>query len=230
MRIQAVSVTGQVIKYLKKNIESGKWAVGEKIPSETQMIAELGVSRASIRSALQYFSGLGVLKSYQGRGTILIDRNVEDLGETDNRITSADCLDIYRVLEFRRILEPELCRLAVQNSGPETAAFLEKKLEQMKMYRGLSEKEQFVSADLEFHEIICRASGNPLAEKSLHKVFQETRWNHEQMNDIFGYESGVRYHTAILAAFRSGDAQYAFDIMRRHIQEAIDIVTTMLGR
>lgn len=230
MRIQAVSVTGQVIKYLKKNIESGKWAVGEKIPSETQMIAELGVSRASIRSALQYFSGLGVLKSYQGRGTILIDRNVEDLGETDNRITSADCLDIYRVLEFRRILEPELCRLAVQNSGPETAAFLEKKLEQMKMYRGLSEKEQFVSADLEFHEIICRASGNPLAEKSLHKVFQETRWNHEQMNDIFGYESGVRYHTAILAAFRSGDAQYAFDIMRRHIQEAMDIVTAMLGK
>ncbi len=230
MRIEAVSVTSQVIDYLKKSIESGKWKVGEKIHSETQMIAELGVSRATIRSALQYFSGLGVLKSYQGKGTILIDRHVEDLGETDNRITSADCLDIYRVLEFRKILEPEVCRLAVPNAGPETVALLEKELEQMKTYRGLSEKEQFVSADLEFHEIICRASGNPLAEKSLHKVFQETRWNHEQMNEIFGYESGIRYHSAILAAFRSSDAQEASDLMRRHMQEALDIVASMMDK
>lgn len=228
MRIQPVSVTSQVIDYLKENIKSGKWKVGEKIPSETQLIAELGVSRASIRSALQYFIGLGVLRSYQGKGTILIDRHVEDLSETDNRITSEDCLDIYRVLEFRRILEPEVCRLAVQNAAPETVASLEKELEQMKTFRGLSEKEEFVSADLAFHEVICRASGNPLAEKSLHKVFQETRWSHEQMNEIFGYESGVRYHSAILAAFRNGDAQEAWDLMRRHMQEALDIVQTMM--
>ena len=51
MRIRNVSVTSQVVDYLKENIESGDWAVGEKIPSENQMVEELGVKigRASCR-------------------------------------------------------------------------------------------------------------------------------------------------------------------------------------
>jgi len=65
MITKSASITNQVIDYLKENIESGTWAVGEKIPSENQMVADLGVSRSSIRTALQYLIGLGVLKSYQ---------------------------------------------------------------------------------------------------------------------------------------------------------------------
>ena len=53
MRIKTVNITDQVVEYLKENIEAGKWKVGEKIPSENQMVGELGVSRSSIRSALQ---------------------------------------------------------------------------------------------------------------------------------------------------------------------------------
>ena len=48
MKIKRVNVTSQVVDYLKKNIESGNWTVGEKIPSENQMTEELGVSRCSI--------------------------------------------------------------------------------------------------------------------------------------------------------------------------------------
>ena len=67
MKIKTVNITDQVVEYLKENIESGKWNIGEKIPSENQMVMELGVSRSSIRSALQYLIGIGVLKSYLGQ-------------------------------------------------------------------------------------------------------------------------------------------------------------------
>ena len=59
MKIKTVNITDQVVEYLKENIESGKWNIGEKIPSENQMVMELGVSRSSIRSALQYLIGIG---------------------------------------------------------------------------------------------------------------------------------------------------------------------------
>ena len=55
MKIKRVNVTSQVVDYLKKNIESGNWTVGEKIPSENQMTEELGVSRSSIRTALSQY-------------------------------------------------------------------------------------------------------------------------------------------------------------------------------
>ena len=55
------SVTGKIAHYIRKNIRNGNWTVGEKIPSENQLCEELGVSRVSVRSALQQFIALGIL-------------------------------------------------------------------------------------------------------------------------------------------------------------------------
>lgn len=216
MIIKNASITSQVVDYLRENIESGVWRVGEKIPSENQMVADLGVSRSSIRTAIQYLIGLGVLKSYQGKGTFLIDRQVENWDEAQNKITSADCVDIYKVLEFRRILEPEACRMAVEHYTPEVFADLQYFLQQMEKNRGNPTK--FVRADMQFHGVICKASGNSLLEKSLNKVFMETRNNHEQMNLLVGDYNGILYHTLILEAFRKGDAQEAYQKMLEHIE------------
>ena len=122
MKIKTVNITDQVVEYLKENIESGKWNIGEKIPSENQMVMELGVSRSSIRSALQYLIGIGVLKSYQGKGTFLINTQVENWDEAEYKITSEDCMDICKVLEFRKILEPGACVLAMENCDEKTVA------------------------------------------------------------------------------------------------------------
>ena len=56
-----------------------------------------------------------VLKSYQGKGTFLINTQVENWDEAEYKITSEDCMDICKVLEFRKILEPGACVLAMEN-------------------------------------------------------------------------------------------------------------------
>jgi GntR family transcriptional repressor for pyruvate dehydrogenase complex len=142
---------------------------------------------------------------------------VENWDEAESKITSEDCNDILKVLEFRRILEPAACRLAVENCTDETIAELETYLQQMTRFKG--DRVNFVQADLQFHEAICRASGNSLLEKSLHKVFTETKKKHEQMNELFGYETGIHCHTEILDAFRKRDAQAAYDRMFHHLDE-----------
>ena len=149
----------------------------------------------------------------------MFNSRVENWDETENKITSEDCRDIEKVLEFRKILEPDACRLAVEKRTPEIITALETYLEQMQMFQG--NREKFVNADLKFHEVICRSTGNTLLEKSLHKVFQETRQNHEQMNELFGYDSGIHYHAQILKAFKNGDADAAHDIMYEHLDAAM---------
>ena len=218
----------RVVAYLRERIARGDWIEGEKIPSENQLAESLGVSRASIRTALQYLTGLGVLKSHQGRGTILMDADVENWGEAAGRITAEDCRDIYRVLEFRQMLEPEVCRAAAKHVTPEAIAELERRLDEMRQCHFQGDSANFVRADLAFHEALCRCSGNPLAIKSLRAVFSKNRHNHEQMNALFGYESGIRCHTALLDAFRVGDSEAICAIMRRHIQEALDRIEDML--
>lgn len=224
MKIRTVNITDQIVEYMKTNIESGAWKVGEKIPSENQMVSELGVSRSSIRTALQYLIGIGVLRSYQGKGTFLINNQVENWDEAEYKITSEDCKDIYKVLEFRKLLEPGACILAMEHCDEKTIAALEAYLEQMIQYRG--DRARFVRADLKFHEVISRTSKNPLLEKSLHKVFLESRRNHEQMNELFGYETGLHYHKELLEAFRQRDAKKAYAIMEQHLGESMKTLNT----
>ena len=119
------NITQQVIGYMKENIESGNWKVGEKIPSEHELTALLGVSRSSIRQAVSHFAGIGVLESVHGKGTYLVDDEVEEQSNK-NKITAEDCRNVEKVLEFRRIIESEACFLAARNSTPKLVEKLKK--------------------------------------------------------------------------------------------------------
>lgn len=220
MMITHSDVTGQIVEYFKENILSGGWKVGEKIPSENQLTATLGVSRASVRTAIRQLVGIGVLESVHGKGTFLVDDQINDSASGDNKITAEDCKDMLKVLEFRRIVESEACYLAAQEVSPQLLEELQKCLDHM--VENKDEKEKFVAADVKFHKEICGASGNPLLEKSMNKVFEETKRNHRQMNDIFGYQDGIYYHTLILNAMKNGSADQAREYMYEHLQNGIN--------
>mgnify|MGYP000044242605 CR=1 FL=1 len=214
------NITEQIIQYFKENINSGNWTVGERIPSENQLRETLGVSRASIRTAIQHLVGIGVLESRQGKGTFLLDDQVDERPEGEMKITSEDCKNIEKVLEFRRIVESEASYLAAQNRTDQLVKNLWKHLKNMSENEG--RRDRFVTADIAFHEEICKASQNPLLEKTLLKVFEETRKNHNQMNELFGYRDGIYYHTLISTAIANGDAMKAKELMYEHLQNAIN--------
>ena len=219
-KINHSKITVQIIQYCKDNINSGVWRVGEKIPSENQLSDMLGVSRSSIRSAIQYLTGLGVLETRHGKGTYLLDNQVDENTGSDGKITSEDCKDIQKVLEFRRIVETEACYLATNNVSENLLLELKECLKIMMDNEG--KRDAFVAADMHFHALICCASDNPILEKTVLKVFEETMKNHKQMNTMFGYKDGIYYHKKILEAMESGDADKAKEYMYEHLQNAID--------
>ena len=213
-------ITKQVVQYFKDNINGGVWAVGEKIPSENRLTETLGVSRTSVRAAIQYLIALGVLESRHGKGTYLLEDHVDERTGSQTRITAQDCQNVANVLEFRRIVESEACYLAAKRATPALAEALQQALDEMRANKENSAA--FVSADIKFHAEICRASGNPLLEKSLLKMFEENRKDHDLMNAIFGYEDGIYYHNLILKEIKEKNAEKARKIMFDHLQNAID--------
>lgn len=218
--IKKNNVTEQVVEYYKQQIFTGKWKVGEKIPSENHLSVELGVSRASIRSAVKELIGIGVLQSIHGKGTFLIDDLTDLYNSTEYKITAEDCLDMKKVLEFRKIIEPEACYLAVQNVNEELVQELEETLKDMKA--NIHDSLRFVMADLRFHKAISKASGNPLIEKSMNRVFEENFKDHREMNQAFGYQDGIHYHTRIIHEIKSGEAEKARQIMADHLQNGVN--------
>ncbi|MBP2631897.1 MAG: GntR domain protein [Firmicutes bacterium] len=220
MQILKANITQQVIKYLKENIENGTWIVGEKIPSENKLTEILGVSRASVRVAIQQFIALDVLQSIHGKGTFVRTNNVVGVSSNLNAINEANYNDISQVLEFRRIIETECAYIAAQQATDETINNLEIYLKTMKNCIGQSE--EFVKQDILFHEEICHATGNRLLESCLKEVFTQTAKNHKQMNEAFGYNDGVYFHTLILKAIKEKDAKKAKNLMKEHLQQAVE--------
>lgn len=214
-----LNITQQVIGYMKDNIESGNWKVGEKIPSEHELTVLLGVSRSSIRQAVSHFAGIGVLESVHGKGTYLVDDDVEELSN-QNKITAEDCRNVEKVLEFRRIVESEACFLAAQNSTLKLVEKLNKCLEIM--VRSREDTEKFVSADIAFHKAICHASENTLLEKSMNRIFQENKKSQIFTRNTFGYNDGIHYHRLILKAIEEKNAEEARRYMYEHLQNGIN--------
>ena len=65
----AAAPYARVKQFLKSELERGRWAPGELMPSEAELVAQFGVSRMTVGRALRELQGEGLLERVQGVGT-----------------------------------------------------------------------------------------------------------------------------------------------------------------
>lgn len=68
----------QIHNQIKKDIEAGKWSVGERIPSERELAVEFSVSRMTLRQAIQTLVDEGILERRVGAGTYVASQKVQE--------------------------------------------------------------------------------------------------------------------------------------------------------
>ena len=220
MAVTHKNVQDQVLDYFVTNIEDGTWHVNEKIPSENQLSSELGVSRATIRQTVSLMAGIGILNSIHGKGTYLLDDNVSEALYGSDRITAADCRDTEKMLEYRRIVECEVCFLVAQKRSEKLVDRLKKEYQDMCRAAESDDNSAFIDADIAFHKTIYKAMDNVILEKSMNRVFAEMRKYQEITRELNGYENGLTYHGLILDAIIAGDGEKARDYMFDHLLTA----------
>src|SRR6202045_707045 len=151
------SVTDEAIDKIQELIISGSWGPGDRLPKETELAAQLGLSRNSLREAVRALSQLRVLEVRQGDGTYVSslepDLLLESTGFISHLLLGDTALDLY---EVRRILEAAAAALAAARIDSEEKAELGRSLERM---RDAHTVEELVEADVAFHAIIAKAAG-----------------------------------------------------------------------
>lgn len=68
----------QIHNQIKKDIEGGKWRVGERIPSERELAVDFSVSRMTLRQAIQTLVDEGILERRVGAGTYVASQKVQE--------------------------------------------------------------------------------------------------------------------------------------------------------
>jgi DNA-binding FadR family transcriptional regulator len=148
--------TGAVVQRIASAIRSGHLAVGERLPSERALAAQLGVSRQTVRKAIRELVEAEILELRSGRGAHVMS-DVVPLTLPGAATGPPEVGEISGILEARRLFEPRVAVLAgFLMTDRDYAAMAEVIDEQ----RG-ADVETVRRLDLRFHLLIAQATHNP---------------------------------------------------------------------
>lgn len=148
----------QVALQIQALIESGKWPVGSRIPAEPELVAELGVSRNTVREAVRALVHAGLLVSKQGDGTYVSSASI--LGVVlQRRIRKSSLME---TMEVRYALEQEAARLAAIRRTQEDVDAMLHYLDICDKASEAKDIKTYVEADITLHQTIVGATQNSL--------------------------------------------------------------------
>lgn len=197
-----------------------KFAPGEKLPNELDLARELGVSRATLREAIQSLAAQGVLEVRRGRGTFVSVRveEIDDFGFSALDQVKGQLRDLF---ELRAVFEPEIAALACRRASPEELQdILSQGREVERCIRSGTDRTQ---ADREFHAAIVRATHNEFMARLLPIINQavETAIVSGGRGEELA-QSTLRDHALLMEFFQKRDPDGARHAMAVHMRHAMD--------
>ena len=158
MAIQKKSLCDEVAKHLQQQIASGKYVLGQKLPSEPELMQEFGVGRSSIREAIRTLSNTGIVRVQQGLGTFVEFKNGAVLPWYE-RLNSAKGFELH---EVRQLLELKIAEKAAQNRTAKDISTLKKLLQKRYEAAFTNRADECIDADIAFHIAIADAAKNDI--------------------------------------------------------------------
>jgi len=217
-KIKKIKVSEQIFKQIMDLVRNGVWHAGTKIPSEEKLSELFGVSRVSVRAALQKLQTLGILVSRQGEGTFIGEVNLSTYLDNLFPMLVLSKENIKSLLEFREIIEVRSASLAALRRDEKDLENIKSTIEKMKEDKGNLSK--FAKDDLNFHFEVAKATKNIIIIKVNEIMKSVLREYMEKIVSIRGTEAGLKYHPKIYSAIKLGNPENAAMLMREHIMSA----------
>ena len=199
---------------IRDAILDGRLKPGQRV-LEAEIAGELGVSRAPVREAIRQLESEGLLISRSHRGTY---------------VTALSPRDAREIYSLRAALEALAVMLVVQSGRPEILDQLEELLRRMQAGVNADQMAHVVQTDFEFHETLCRASGNQRLVNIWLSMSVQIRAL-VSVNDLryFKPQEIVPRHSSLVAAMRASDAERAMRLLVTDILEAGEHIATSLA-
>jgi GntR family transcriptional repressor for pyruvate dehydrogenase complex len=199
----------QVTAALADFIDRASLGAGDRLPTERELTAALGVGRSTIREAIRHFQALGVVEARKGSGTYLLRPISAATVHMPLSFETTHLRDVLlQTLEVRRGIEAEAGMVAARRRTAEDLVIIEQKLNEMErvqIAKGTSGPE-----DLAFHLSIYDATHNPLFKQLLEQMRGafEHFWEKPFDRPDFARRS-FPFHRTLFNAIAAGDPDAA---------------------
>ncbi len=218
--IKPKKVSSQIAEQIRSSILAGEFTPGEKLPPERELAEMFGVSRPSVREALNILTSSGMVMSYQGGGTVVKSLVEISTGNPLSDLIKGEQSRALDVIEVRKCMEAWTSYYAAQRALPDDL----RKLEQIvgEMERNLEEMKPSQDLDANFHIIIAQATHNVVwlhlmqsifdamkeFQRGVWRVVYQTEEDHRML---------FRHHREVFEAIRDRDPERARETMLAHL-------------
>lgn len=192
---------------LRKDILQGRLRQGEKL-TEQQICNDYNVSRTPVREAFRQLELEGFIESIPNRGAFVVGLSPQDIQ------------DMY---ELRKSYEVLAVRWAIGRITKEEYEKLEEAFEFMEFYTQKKDVEKMLNINMNFHELIYKASHN----RMLYHILSSYQLYIKQSKDSGLNDATSAYldeilteHRAIFEAFRNRDADAGVTAVSMHLDSA----------
>lgn len=223
--IRLERVSQKVAHQLKKAISDSIFRVGDRLPAERELAEQMGVSRPSIREALQQLEIQGLVKTVHGGGTVVRNITEQDMGKPMEIFLGDDRLRVLELTEVRALLEPWAARRAAQSRTDEELDRIRYYLEEMEhdFEKGVIRYE----IDFQFHTEIVAAAHNTIFLHLMSSVYQWVSYSiriHREQVFLTREDQHIifNHHLRVFKAIQNSDPEAAESAMKDHLLYVVD--------
>lgn len=202
-----------VFQTLREAILKGELKPGERL-MELKLAAKLGVSRTPIREAIRMLELEGLAVTIPRRGAEVA------------RMTEKDMED---VLQIRKALDKLAVQLACDKMTIEQLRQLKRAVKNFEESTKLRDVRKVAQADVEFHDIIYRSTGNPKLINMLSNLREQMyRYRVEHLKDDRTYPMLIKEHQEIYDGLERRDKEYVAMVIGDHIMHQEEVVKNII--
>ena len=202
-----------VFNTLREAILRGDLVPGERL-MELQLASKLGVSRTPIREAIRMLEQEGLAITIPRKGAIVAGMTEKDMQD---------------VLEIREALEELSVQVACDKITDEEIAELQKNMKNFEHSLKSGDLKKMAQADVEFHDVIYRATDNPKLISMLNNLREQMyRYRVEYLKNPQNHEQLLKEHEAIYKGIVEKDKDAVTEMIRKHISNQVAVVKHMI--
>lgn len=225
-RVIKKKLSDSVLDEIRRMILSGEIKEGDKLPNQNEFAAQLGVSRPSLREALQTLHRLGAIAQRPGLGTVLVSRATALLSEDLNLPFISDSQATLELIETRRLIETGMMELAVERATENEIRQIGKVMDEMSAAASSGNIAEYQEKDLMFHILIAKATHN----RFIIRLFQNIHQSLDQfLKEAFSamperVVQSLKDHLSLYEALIARDKKKASIAMARHLLQVQDAI------
>lgn len=220
-----------VIESLEERILDGTFEDGDKLPSEEQLAAQLGVGRRVVREALKVLEAKGLVDIQMGVGAIVqrndLDSFLKALTHNVRSYLSINRADLEHVMELRKLLEGAALERLIKEPNPQKLQNLTDTVVQQKSAFDVGDYAAYQEWHYKFHKEIVDVLENPVISMIYEQTLMLIRHPMEKTGShVEVMARAIEDHSLIVDALQHRTQADLSSILDRHLANFIVDLTT----